>query len=138
MNPNPWFKIAFILIGCLFCAFLGWEFEHLRFVEYIEKQDAIVAQKVQKNKDDKQADSHISKEVIHEKQIDINAINQHDFSSLRPSSPYGLSATKSSSERIDYQSAYRILAKQCATTTVDYDRLVEYLEKQQKIYHDSK
>jgi len=131
-TPNLWFKIVLIALGQIFLIFLlGWYPEHLRFVDYKEKEDAVVAQKLQQAKDKEILDKHIGNEVINEKKSDINAINSYDFSQLRPPSTYGLSQTRTNTTTVDWQTAYRILAKQCATTTVDYDRLVEYLEKKQ-------
>ena len=51
MSPNIWFKIAFVFIGCLFCAFLGWYPEHLELVNYKEKVAADAKVQEQHNKD---------------------------------------------------------------------------------------
>jgi hypothetical protein len=128
-TPNIYFKI-FLVVFVLFIAFgSGYYLEHLRFVDYKEKEDATVAQKVQQLKDKNILDKHIGNEVVNEKKADINAINNYDFSKLLPPSTNGVSKTRSNSTGINYQAAYRVLAKQCATTTLDYDRLIEYLEK---------
>ena len=51
MTPNIWFKITFIIIGCLFCAFLGWYPEHLELINYKEKVLEDAKAQEQHNKD---------------------------------------------------------------------------------------
>lgn len=137
-TPNIWFELGIGLFLAFFLIFLGWYPEHLRFIDYIEKQDTIVAQLRQEAKDKKFIVKQIGNEVINEKKADIAAVNKYDFGSLRPSGPNGLPSTGTDPKGPNYKTAYGILARQCATTTVDYDRLVEYLQKNKTLKSNDK
>ena len=126
MTPNIWFKITFIIIGCLFCAFLGWYPEHLIFKAYEAKQDdlALAAENTIKAKDKEH--SLIVKGIEDELKIKSELLARYYAHGLRSSSTSPLLSRKSTTTGTDAEARYALLAGQCAEVTLKYELLQKY------------
>ena len=126
MTPNIWFKIAFVIIGCLFCAFLGWYPEHLIFKAYEAKQDglALAAENTIKAKDKEH--SLIVKGIQDELKIKSDLLTRYYAHGLRPSSPSPVLSGQSATTGADAEARYTLLAGQCAEVTLKYELLQKY------------
>ena len=126
MTPNIWFKIAFVIIGCLFCAFLGWYPEHLIFKAYEAKQDALAlaAENTIKAKDKEHL--LIVKGIQDELKIKSNLLARYYSYGLRSSSTSPVLSGQSATPGADAETRYTLLAGQCAEVTLKYELLQKY------------
>lgn len=118
--------MAFILVGCLFCAFLGWYPEHLEFANYREKQDGEVqaAQAINKIKDAEHAKT--VKGIQDELKIKSDLLARYYANGVRASSASTVLSGQSTAPRVDAEARYTLLAGQCAQTTLKYELLQKY------------
>jgi hypothetical protein len=131
MNPNPWFKIAFILIGCLFCAFLGWYPEHLVLVNYKEKvaADAKVAEK--HNEDLLAQQKLITKQVTDSYEDKLFRIKSYYSSiGMHNNSASKLPSTSPTKQGIDGTATDPQFVEKCAITTQQLESLQDFVNQQ--------
>ena len=136
MIPNPWFKIAFILVGCLFCAFLGWYPEHLQLVNFKQKVEADAKVQIQKNKDLVIQQLMITKQVQNDYENKLNLIKSY-YSGLHYPSSSKLSNTSESAITINGISKDPIsIAKDCAIETEKLISLQAWIRSQVGLYDE--
>ncbi len=129
MTPNIWFKIAFIIMGCLFCAFLGWYPEHLELVNYKEKVIADAKVQEQHNKDLIIQQQLITKKVQNDYQNKLDRIKSYYGGLYYPSSSK-LSNTSTTKPSSDGTATDPQFVEKCAATTLQLESLQDFVNEQ--------
>ena len=125
MSPNIWFKIAFVFIGCLFCAFLGWYPEHLELVNYKEKVAADAKVQEQHNKDLEKQRKLENAKITSDYANQLAIIKR-----LYNTSGSKLSSPSAALVSVNGYTADPVFAEQCANTTAQLVSLQQFIKDQ--------
>ncbi len=129
MTPNIWFKMAFIFIGCLFCAFLGWYPEHLELVNYKEKVLADAKVQEQHNKDLLVQQQLITKKVQDDYQNKLDRLKSY-YGGLHYPSSSKLSSSSQTVPSSDGTASDPQFVEKCAATTLQLESLQDFINEQ--------
>ena len=110
-------KYAFGVLVILFAMYLGYSFEHSRFVDYRSKIDALASAQEAKNKETIKEQALITKGISDEYSAKLSAINVKYGRLLNTSSNQTTTPTNTTTI-LDGRTAYNILVGQCAQTTL--------------------
>ena len=110
-------KYALGVLGVLFSMYLGYSFEHSRFVDYRSKIDALALTQEAKNKEVIKEQALINKGISNEYQAKLVAINIK-YGRLFNSNSVKDATSTNTTTILDGRAAYNILAGQCAQTTL--------------------
>ena len=125
MSPNIWFKIAFVFIGCLFCAFLGWYPEHLELVNYKEKVAADAKVQEQHNKDLEKQRKLENAKITSDYANQLAIIKR-----LYNTSGSKLPGPSAALVSVNGYTADPVFAEQCANTTAQLVSLQQFIKDQ--------
>ena len=110
-------KYAFGVLVILFAMYLGYSFEHSRFVDYRSKIDALASAQEAKNKETIKEQALITKGISDEYSAKLSAINIK-YGRLFNSNSVKDATSTNTTTILDGRAAYNILAGQCAQTTL--------------------
>ena len=125
MSPNIWFKIAFVFIGCLFCAFLGWYPAHLELVNYKEKVAADAKVQEQHNKDLEKQRKLENAKITSDYANQLAIIKR-----LYNTSGSKLSGPSAALVSVNGYTADPVFAEQCSNTTAQLVSLQQFIKDQ--------
>ena len=118
-------KYALGVLGVLFSMYLGYSFEHSRFVDYRSKIDALALTQEAKNKEVIKEQALINKGISNEYQAKLVAINIK-YGRLFNSNSVKDATSTNTTTILDGRAAYNILAGQCAQTTLQVNLWQEW------------
>ena len=110
-------KYALGVLGVLFSMYLGYSFEHSRFVAYRGEINALALAQEAKNKEIIKEQALINKGISNEYQAKLVAINIK-YGRLFNSNSVKDATSTNTTTILDGRAAYNILAGQCAQTTL--------------------
>ena len=110
-------KYALGVLAVLFSMYLGYSFEHSRFVDYRSKIDALALAQEAKNKETIKEQTLITKGISDEYAAKLSAINIK-YGRLFNSNSVKDATSTNTTTILDGRAAYNILAGQCAQTTL--------------------
>ena len=122
-------------IGAVIASFLigfgsGWKFENNRFMDYKEEVAVVAAKKEAENISIQKQSDLVTKGIKNEYEARLTTLRNYYSSSLRNSSSGAMPPLSSSAFGADANSAYSILAGQCAETTLTLVLLQDWIKEQ--------
>lgn len=131
LNPT----IIYGAIGAVIASFLlgfgsGWKFEHGRFMDFKEEIAVVAAKKEAENISIQKQSDLVTKGIKNEYEARISALRNYYSSGMRNSNSSSLPPFSSSAIGSDANSAYSVLAGQCAETTLTLTLLQDWIKAQ--------
>lgn len=124
-----WMKIGAALALCALMWFLGWNHEHKNFVAFKAEVAAIGKAQEEKNKQFIKEHEQITQGVKDEYEAKLAAVNNYYAIGVQSNSSSGrLPTVGSSPATVDGEAAHRLLARQCAATTLELESLQKWVK----------
>lgn len=122
-------------IGAVIASFLigfgsGWKFENNRFTAFKQEIAVVAAKKEAENISIQKQSDLVTKGIKNEYEARLTTLRNYYSSSLRNSSSGAMPPLSSSAIGADANSAYSVLAGQCAETTLTLVLLQDWIKQQ--------
>lgn len=136
MFPIPsalWMKIVAALALCAAMYFMGWNHEHKKFVEFRAQVEAVGKAQEAKNAEIVKQHEQITQGIKDEYEAKLAAVNNYYSASVQPNTRSGsVSTAGAATDRTLATPEYRLLARQCAATTLEFEELQKWVKANAK------
>jgi len=122
-------KYSLGVLGVLFSMYLGYSFEHSRFVDYRSKIDALALAQEAKNKEVIKEQALINKGISNEYQAKLVAIKSM-YSGMHNTSSNSMPSVSNTTSSIDGTPTDPQFIEKCAMTTQQVESLQSWIREQ--------
>lgn len=130
MSPIAYIKLGALALTVLISAYLGYSFEHNRFMAFkLQVEAAARVQEAKVESIQKQQDL-VTKGIKNDYESKLAAVRNYYSSGVRNPSGSSMSGISPAPKGTDAETAYPILAGQCAATTVQLTSLQDWVNAQ--------
>ena len=122
-------KYSLGVLAILFAGYLGYRFEHSRFVDYRSKIDALALTQEAKNKEIVKEQALINKGISNEYQAKLTAIKSM-YGGMHNTSSSSMSPISNTPSSIDGTSSDPQFIEKCAMTTQQLESIQSWIREQ--------
>ncbi len=130
LSIGQYVKLGAAAFALLFSAYLGYSYEHNRFMAFKAEVEAVAQRQQEKNESISKQQELVNKGIKNEYEARLTTLRNYYSSSLRNSSSGAMPPLSSSAIGADANSAYSVLAGQCAETTLTLVLLQDWIKEQ--------
>lgn len=130
MNLLLYVKLGAIALAIVGAGYLGYSYEHNRFMLYKKEVEVIAKEQEQKVISIQKQQDLVTKGIVNEFQAKLGAVRNYYRGLQHPSSSGKLPTLSNPAERINESAAYYELAGACAETTVQAVALQAWIKEQ--------
>ena len=128
MNPILYVKLGAVAIAILGSAYLGYSFEHSRFMAFKSEVEAVAREQEAKVISIQKQQELVNKGIVNEYQSKITSVRNY-YNGLLNASGSQLPAVSNPTIRTNESPAYYELAGACAATTVQTIALQDWIRE---------